>query len=1398
MASGLSGGVNILVWTIVSRYGACITTSDTMQILRDLSPDIANAGPDRGVCDSAMINLGALTVNNGGTGTWTVLSGGGIVTDIHDPGSALSNLAYGDNQIRWNVVSQFGICPGSSDIVVITRDRAPAPAFAGLDQALCLTVSAPLGANAATVGTGTWSVVTKPAGIDPDILPSVNSPNATIQILPGNEGIYQLAWTIVNASCLTADTLLIDFGVPVPAAIAGPADSICGLSATLQGNDPGKGVGSWKKINGTGNVTFIPGIHSPAVLASIIPGDEGNYTFEWKITSGSCPPKSDSTSIYFKPMPGIPSAADAERCGPGNMVLTASPGINGDDVHWYANATGGAILMSGNIITTPVLSSDTDYWVATYSSITGCESFRRRVHVTIHPIPDMPVTAIVQHCGSTSMTISAATGNGGNTNRWYDAATGGNLITQSVSYSTPFLSASVTYWVSSYNDSTGCESNRVPLTVRIDQVPGIPGASDSSRCGEGFLALNSSTGSNGTANHWYDAASGGTMLDTALTFRTPYLVNSATYWVETVNRTTGCRSARVKVNATIHPVPGFPNTGNVTICGPDSVLLISTPGVDGSIDRWYDSLTGGNLLLQGNDFLTPFLTSTQRYFVASYNAITGCESSRRDVLGVILPVPGPNPILGPAQVGISQSNVIYSVNYHPGSTYAWSIPPGINVLLMNMNFVIVEFPNMGTYTLSVVETNSIGCPGPLTDKQIVVLDRVIMLDINTINGDVCTRADLPLSVLPSGGTPSYTFTWGGDIQYLSAAGISNPIFSSSVPGTYRLTVSVSDINGNHSEDTIQVTVHPNPRVRIANTDSVVCIGNDLQLITNISGGSGVYSRYTWSGETSLLSATDIPDPVFSSLIRGIYPVSLTVEDNRGCRASDSIRIFNDSPFASFISDALPGCSPVKVIFTNESDNAADYLWDFGDGVTSSLENPVHLFSNQSTSVQYFDVRLTAISQHSCVHTTNGYITVYPNPELKISSYPDKACAPADVLLSSTPGGFTYAWDFGDGPGIMGNFNIMHTFENETDRDTVFMVQLISTSFFSCEDTAFTRITVHPSPRANFTADPASQMIPDRTVTITNTTPEGNWDYTWYFGNDSTSRERDPGQITYPGPDEYMISLVVKSEHCTDSTWQLVEIVPHPPEADFKPVQPGCMPLTIHFENTSAFSTSYLWEFGDGAVSNKPNPDYTYYEPGTYKIKLTAWGDGGKDSYSTINDVWVLPNAYFEIAPRIVYVNDQAVHFFNLSDNGEIYVWDFGDGTGSGEMNPTHVYTKDGNYDVTLHVWTENDCYDLYESATAVLVEPTGRIVFPNAFRPESPIEENRVFKPGVIDHVETYHLMIFNRWGEFIFESFDKDYGWDGYVDGRMAKQDVYVWKVEGKYSNGQTFIQSGDVTLMH
>jgi gliding motility-associated-like protein len=198
------------------------------------------------------------------------------------------------------------------------------------------------------------------------------------------------------------------------------------------------------------------------------------------------------------------------------------------------------------------------------------------------------------------------------------------------------------------------------------------------------------------------------------------------------------------------------------------------------------------------------------------------------------------------------------------------------------------------------------------------------------------------------------------------------------------------------------------------------------------------------------------------------------------------------------------------------------------------------------------------------------------------------------------------------------------------------------------------------------------------------------------------------------------------------------------------------------------------------------------------VKLTVKGMGGQDQHSDTSKVYILPNAFFEMAPRVVYINDEAVNFMNYSENADIVLWEFGDGETSSELEPKHIYTKPGVFTVRLTVTTKNNCFDIYEKENAVMVEPAGRIEYPDVFSPSAQLEENKVFSPGVEENVEEYHLMIFNRWGELIFESNDIKVGWDGYYQGNIAKQDVYVYKAEGKYINGANFTKTGDVTLLH
>ncbi len=177
--------------------------------------------------------------------------------------------------------------------------------------------------------------------------------------------------------------------------------------------------------------------------------------------------------------------------------------------------------------------------------------------------------------------------------------------------------------------------------------------------------------------------------------------------------------------------------------------------------------------------------------------------------------------------------------------------------------------------------------------------------------------------------------------------------------------------------------------------------------------------------------------------------------------------------------------------------------------------------------------------------------------------------------------------------------------------------------------------------------------------------------------------------------------------------------------------------------------------------------------------------------------------------EMVYVNDERVRCFNLSQGATSYLWDFGDGDTSKVKEPFHRYMEEGVYDITLWAYSENGCTDVYKLSPAVTVEPVGELRFASVFTPNKtgPIERTDLptggtevdmfFYPPIRQKVLNYKLQVFNRWGVLIFESHDIHTPWNGYYQGELCPQGVYVWYCEGKYSNGKPFKMVGNVTLL-
>jgi hypothetical protein len=252
---------------------------------------------------------------------------------------------------------------------------------------------------------------------------------------------------------------------------------------------------------------------------------------------------------------------------------------------------------------------------------------------------------------------------------------------------------------------------------------------------------------------------------------------------------------------------------------------------------------------------------------------------------------------------------------------------------------------------------------------------------------------------------------------------------------------------------------------------------------------------------------------------------------------------------------------------------------------------------------------------------------------------------------------------------------------------------------------------------------------------------------------------------------------------------------------------GCAPLKVKFHNKSTSYDSCRWTFGDGGYSNKKDPDWIFDVAGEYNVVLNVYSNGGKLSSSVATViVYPRPQAHFEISPAKAVVPNDEIRFMNYSTNAVQFRWKFGDGATSESFEPVHIYSKYSKYNVSLVAISDWGCSDSLTVMNA-FSDSKFYIEFPNAFIPNSQgpsggyyssksDEGAQVFHPSYTG-VSDFQLKIFSKLGIVIFETNDINIGWDGYNKGQLCDPGVYIWKVRGKFRNGEPFIKMGDVTLL-
>jgi gliding motility-associated-like protein len=321
-------------------------------------------------------------------------------------------------------------------------------------------------------------------------------------------------------------------------------------------------------------------------------------------------------------------------------------------------------------------------------------------------------------------------------------------------------------------------------------------------------------------------------------------------------------------------------------------------------------------------------------------------------------------------------------------------------------------------------------------------------------------------------------------------------------------------------------------------------------------------------------------------------------------------------------------------------------------------------------------------------------------------------------------------------------------------------------------------------------------------------PFTNLSFSWDFGDGSPQVVAGMNDVdhVFPHVGPYTVKLILHdTAYCNDpdSTSLLVRVADNV-AAQFETPPTGCAPYSAGFTNTSNGGLSFQWDFGDpssGAnnTSTADNPTHLYTIPGTYIITLVANDSNtcNKTSSTTFTIiVYEKPVAGYSYVP-VTPVENTPVTFTNLSSAvANRFKWLFGDGDSlvtTSRADIQHQYNATKTFNACIVAFNAAGCSDTSCLPVRTIVIPA--LDVPNAFTPNSGNTNSTIFVRGF--GIAKMHFIIWNRWGQKVFETNNRFDGWNGKVKGVVQPMDVYAYTLDVEFSDGTKTTKKGDITLI-
>ena len=424
------------------------------------------------------------------------------------------------------------------------------------------------------------------------------------------------------------------------------------------------------------------------------------------------------------------------------------------------------------------------------------------------------------------------------------------------------------------------------------------------------------------------------------------------------------------------------------------------------------------------------------------------------------------------------------------------------------------------------------------------------------------------------------------------------------------------------------------------------------------------------------------------------------------------------------------------------------------------------------------------------------------------------CVPLTVVFTdSIRNAVWYQWNFGDGTPTVGplpaatGFSQSHTF-NAVGTYTVMMVAIDSATC-NIRDTSYIRIRVgdlqatvdfvpvklNPCDSFKYRFDNISLAPPSK--------PFGPRSFVWDYGDGSPRDTTGAGSVfhNYPAAGTYNVILqLIDTSYCNapqSDTFQLS--VSAIVDAQFSTPSNGCVPYTASFTNNSVGGLTYQWFFGDGNTSTATSPSHTYNSAGTYNVMLVATDPNSCNINDTARQtitVYDIPTASFSYSP-VTPIENSPHTFINQSSSDAIsFRWDFGDGDTlrtNSRAPVVHQYNTTGTFTACLRAYNIVGCFD--DTCQQVVTSIVPLVDVPNAFTPNSSDANNTVYVRGF--GISKMRFIIWNRWGQKMFETDNRLQGWNGRYKGVIQPMDVYAYTLEVEFFDGTKTTRKGDITLI-